>query len=160
MIREFYGDIFDSGADVIVHQVNCQGVMGSGIAFQVKERFPEVYKEYKLRCDSYPNSMKNELLGQCLLVHTNTNQIIANLFAQLHYGRKGIYTDYLKFEECLRNLKNELERFENKIWKVAFPYKIGSARGGGNWERIKGLIELYFKDSQNINIEIWRFDNG
>lgn len=34
-IRIVNGDIFQSGADIIVHQVNCQGVMKSGVARQV-----------------------------------------------------------------------------------------------------------------------------
>ena len=38
MIEHIKCDIFESGADAILHQVNCQGVMGSGIAKQVKEK--------------------------------------------------------------------------------------------------------------------------
>ena len=33
--------------DVIGHVVNCQGVMGGGIAKSIKERYPSVYEEYK-----------------------------------------------------------------------------------------------------------------
>lgn len=40
MIKHIKGDIFQSGADVILHQVNCQGVMGSGVAKQVREKYP------------------------------------------------------------------------------------------------------------------------
>ena len=32
---------------VICHQVNCQGVMGAGIAKQIRARWPEVYEDYK-----------------------------------------------------------------------------------------------------------------
>ena len=42
---------------------------------------------------------------------------------------------------------------------IAFPYKIGSVRGGANWEIIYKMIEEVFKDT-NINVEIWRYDNG
>lgn len=40
------GNVFDSDADIICHQVNCQGVMGSGVAKEVRERYPEVYYAY------------------------------------------------------------------------------------------------------------------
>ena len=40
------GNVFDSDADIICHQVNCQGVMGSGVAKEVRERFPNVYEQY------------------------------------------------------------------------------------------------------------------
>lgn len=31
----------------LVHQVNCLGVMGAGLAAEVKRRYPGVYKVYK-----------------------------------------------------------------------------------------------------------------
>lgn len=40
MIKVINGDLFTSKANFIVHQVNCQGVMGSGVAAQVAENFP------------------------------------------------------------------------------------------------------------------------
>lgn len=40
------GNVFDSDAKIICHQVNCQGVMGSGVAKEVRERYPKVYEQY------------------------------------------------------------------------------------------------------------------
>lgn len=40
------GDLFKTPFEIIAHQVNCQGVMGSGVAKQVKEKFPYVYSTY------------------------------------------------------------------------------------------------------------------
>ena len=45
MIHYVKGNLLDSDCDYICHQVNCQGVMGSGIAKQIRERWPEVYKD-------------------------------------------------------------------------------------------------------------------
>ena len=36
-VKYVEGNIFDCTEDIIVHQTNCQGVMGHGIALQVKE---------------------------------------------------------------------------------------------------------------------------
>ena len=47
MIQYYNGSIFDSKADILCHQVNCQGAFGYGIAGQVKKLFPEVEKTYK-----------------------------------------------------------------------------------------------------------------
>lgn len=41
MIKHVKADIFTTDCDIIVHQVNCYGVMGAGIAKQVKERYPD-----------------------------------------------------------------------------------------------------------------------
>lgn len=47
MIEYCNGDILDSGADLICHQVNCQGAFGRGMAGAIRQRFPEVEKTYK-----------------------------------------------------------------------------------------------------------------
>ena len=36
------GDILRSDTDIIVQQVNCQGVMGAGLAKQIASQYPEV----------------------------------------------------------------------------------------------------------------------
>ena len=41
------GNILDYDKDIIVQQVNCQGVMGGGLAKQILMKYPEVPKEYK-----------------------------------------------------------------------------------------------------------------
>jgi O-acetyl-ADP-ribose deacetylase (regulator of RNase III) len=48
MIHYVKGNLLDSNCDYICHQVNCQGVMGSGIARQIRERYPVVYLYYKM----------------------------------------------------------------------------------------------------------------
>ena len=47
MIKVVYGDLMQATEDIIVHQVNCKGVMGSGVAKQIKANFPEVFNEYR-----------------------------------------------------------------------------------------------------------------
>lgn len=44
------GDLFDCGIPAIAHGVNCQGVMGAGIALQFRQRYPEMYESYRRRC--------------------------------------------------------------------------------------------------------------
>jgi O-acetyl-ADP-ribose deacetylase (regulator of RNase III) len=45
------GDIFESGADILVNPVNCKGVMGAGLALEFKKRFPDMYKYYRWLCE-------------------------------------------------------------------------------------------------------------
>lgn len=44
------GDVFASGADVLVNPVNCVGIMGAGLALQFKHRFPEMFARYAAAC--------------------------------------------------------------------------------------------------------------
>lgn len=90
-LKEYVGDLFDSGADILVHQTNCAGVMGAGIARQVKERYPEVFRLYKNCCLRLP---QDQLIGTTLIVQIGKHQYIANCFGQRQYGRSGRYTEY------------------------------------------------------------------
>ena len=62
MIKIIDGDLFTSKANFIVHQVNCQGVMGSGVAAQVVEKFSHVETEYR-KYLRYCKKNKTKALG-------------------------------------------------------------------------------------------------
>lgn len=140
MIKHIKCNIFESGADVICHQVNCQGVMGSGIAKQVREKYPNVYKEYKDLCDLefYPKN----LLGIAQSVHANDKTIIVNIFAQENFGYDGkCYTDYNALREGFETVRDN-----NKEDVIAIPYLMGCHRGGGDWNVVYKMIEEVFAD--------------
>jgi O-acetyl-ADP-ribose deacetylase (regulator of RNase III) len=157
MIKHIKCDIFKSGADVICHQVNCQGVMGSGIAKQVKEKYPWVYGTYRdFVFDKY-GQKKNSiaLLGRSLKVFINETTVIENLFGQDTYGRESkIYTDYSALETALRIVKL---RSAGKT--IAIPYLIGCARGGGDWNIVYKMIEDIFGDS-DCDVLICEYNGG
>ena len=48
MIKEIIGDATKAGADILAHQTNCVGVMGAGIAKQIRTNLlsKEDYKKY------------------------------------------------------------------------------------------------------------------
>ena len=52
MIRVLVGDIFESKAQTLVNTVNTVGVMGKGVALAFKEHFPDMYEDYRKRCES------------------------------------------------------------------------------------------------------------
>lgn len=148
MIHYFNQDITTARQQVIVHQVNCQGRMGSGVAKAIREKFPNVYTEYKKYCENSTNT----LLGDCQIVEidephrTRTGkQYVANLFAQDRYGYDGkLYTSYDAFLSGLRKLKEFC--IKNNIKSIAFPEKIGCGRGGADWQIISRMIETTFED--------------
>lgn len=43
------GDIFECNRFTLVNTVNCVGVMGKGIAFEFKKRYPDMFTEYVLK---------------------------------------------------------------------------------------------------------------
>jgi len=136
-------DLLKSRQDIIGHQVNCQGVMGKGLALQIK-RLGGVYEEYQNFCKSEDN--KANLLGKCQIVKSTEGRYVANLFGQCNYNKIGENirrTDYHKLEESLYNLKDYAVK--NKL-SVALPYKIGCELAGGDWNIVKDIILKVFND--------------
>jgi O-acetyl-ADP-ribose deacetylase (regulator of RNase III) len=41
------GNLLDVNDGIIVHGCNCQGVWGSGVAKQMKEKYPEAFTKYQ-----------------------------------------------------------------------------------------------------------------
>lgn len=119
MIKVVQGNILNCKEDIIGHQVNCQGVMGSGLAKQLRVAYSNLYPSYKKYCNSHTS---HQLLGKCHIVRCES-KIVANLYGQLNYGRKKIrYTDY----DALKAALYELKHFsEPRYLSIALPYKIG-----------------------------------
>ena len=152
MIKHIKCDIFESGADIICHQVNCQGVMGSGVAKQVREKYPWVYGEYKDFCGLYDSS---DLLGFNLVTYIDETHKIANLFGQDMFGYDGkCYTNYNALRGALQDLKIY---YPNQI--IAIPYLMGCHRGGGDWNVVYQMIEEVFADYDG-EVLICEYDGG
>ena len=152
MIKHIKCDIFESGADIICHQVNCQGVMGSGIAKQVRQRYPWVYAHYKYLCNE---ETPDELLGVIEEVYINEIQMIINIFGQKDFGYDGkCYTDYDKLKSALETIKTY---HNNK--SIAIPYLMACHRGGGDWNIVYKMIEEIFADSE-CEVLICEYNGG
>ncbi len=144
-IRIVNGDIFQSGADVIVHQVNCQGVMGSGVARQVREKYPLVFDAYQRLCRNTLNP-----LGRTLFVTTPDGTVIANLFAQEKFGYDGkCYTDYCALRKCLAEVR---AKCYDKV--IAIPYMMACHRGGGDWDKVSRMIE---EELEDCNVTFYKY---
>lgn len=147
------GDLLKSDVDIIAHQTNCMGVMGAGIALSIKNKYPEMFNQYKRVTNSYKN--KKQLLGRCLLIsedgkiiktnskiENNNVKIIANLFGQYSFG-KGLQTDYEALKKALLELKNFAK--SNNL-SVGIPYNIGCGNAGGDWAIVENIIKEIFID--------------
>lgn len=157
MVHYKTGNLLDAPVDYICHQVNCQGRMGSGIAKQIKERWPVVYDQYiaafkereeevvKL-CGQWETQIdvSETLLGHLQQVPVSDKQTVINMFAQQWYGYDGKrYTSYDAFWACLGGIRDSIPKGS----KIGFPMGIGCGLGGANWEVISTMIEeVLYKD--------------
>lgn len=134
------GDITEVKSGIIVHQVNTLGIMGGGLALQIKNKFPKAFTEYIKFLDE---KKRVKILGLINIVDINNDLSICNLFGQstINIGMKN--TSYDAIDTGLKSLSDYIE--SNNIMKdVYFPYKMGSDLGGGNWNVVFEIIEQYF----------------
>lgn len=151
MIHFVKGDLLDSPCDYICHQVNCRGVMGAGIAEQIRERWPEVCEYYGDRCLQFRYN-DDVLLGSIddiAIEDDELNRRVINMYAQSTYGFNHYrYTSYDAFEDCLYQIKRHVPICDT----VGFPKGIGCGLGGGNWDIVLKLIEIVLGDSHEVYI--------
>lgn len=153
LIEFKHGNVLLSGADFICHQVNCQGVMGKGLAKQIRDKYPQHYQDYIKICESY-KTCKSFLLGHGFVTNVD-NQKIIGLFAQLNYGTNKCQTSYNDLELCFTNLCAYIdENYDNTV-RVAIPYLLGCGLAGGSWDEVYHIINLVFLNRENIILEIW-----
>ena len=142
MIKYVHGSLLDSDCNYICHQVNCRGKMNSGVAKFIREKWPEVFALYTRYVDG---ASPDDLLGRDEFIPINPNQQVVNMFAQRDYGYDGRrYTSYDAFWRCLVGLRQDTPA--NATY--AFPRKIGSDRGGANWNVIRTMINEVLGDRE------------
>lgn len=148
MIKIVNGDLLDASEIMIVHQVNCKGVMGSGVAKSIRERYPKAYDSYKKHC----NLSGSSLLGKIQVVNINQERKVVNMFAQDSYGRSKQYTDLKAFKTCVLKLVDYAKK--NNIETIAMPYKIGCGRGGADWDSVYSILCDSFNRS-NVDLTLY-----
>lgn len=141
MIKTVVGDLLDATEDIIVQQVNCRSVMGSGVAKAIYTRWPEVKTEYHKFCRR--STSPYDLLGKVQLIDVEPGKAVANVFGQLNYGRTAgkVYTDYVALTKAFDQLRTA---FHDK--SLAFPYNFGCGLANGSWSVVYKMICTYFND--------------
>lgn len=144
---------------IIIQQVNAQGVMGSGVAKDIRDRYPVVFEEYSKVVK--PNGLYDrgiEYMGMMIPVQVDTNLWVCNIVGQQFYGREpekqwlGRYTSYDALQLGLRKVYQfALENFvltDDLKWAtrptIHYPL-IGCGLGGGEWSIVKAIIDSELK---------------
>ncbi len=124
------GDLFTSSAQVLVNPVNCEGVMGRGLAVEFKCRWPSMFVVYQEACRT----------GACAIgrpwVCWSTFPIIV-CFPTKDSWRSPSQLSYI--DAGLERLVEYIPRF---IHSLAFP-KLGTGNGGLSWEEVQPVMERY-----------------
>lgn len=127
--------------NIIVHGCNCQNTMGSGIAKELRDRYPGVYEADTLAGKTWQTPVAK--LGNFSTYATVGKQgnlfVVVNAYTQLHYLPRGV--DHFEYESFYIILK-KLEYIVNEGFNIGFPY-IGMGLAGGDSKRIIDLLETF-----------------
>lgn len=123
------GNIFNiPGVSNYAHGCNCAGAMGKGIAVQFKEKFPEMYLQYKKLCRSGTFT-----LGEVFMYNYGDGRVF-NLGTQQSWTTKAeISAVNVAIGKMLQLAA------ENQVTQIALP-KIGAGLGKLDWESVKRVI--------------------
>ncbi len=142
MMRVQYqkGDIFDSKAQVIVNTVNCEGVMGKGLALAFKERYPAMFAVYQQDCKA--GKLR---IGRPTLYKASTPWI-------LNFPTKDHWRPPSKLEYLEKGLEYLVANYQKAgIQSIAFP-KLGAQNGKLSWDDVGPLMAKYLSQ---LDIDVY-----
>lgn len=144
-IRFIQGNIFGSRCQTLVNTVNCVGVMGAGLAFECRLRYPQMYERYAQLCAS------GELRVGRLWLYKQAGRWVLNFPTKQHW----------KDPSTLDYLRMGLDKFvatyrERGVASVAFPL-LGAQHGGLDPAAVRALMEQYLSRC-TIPVEIYQHD--
>lgn len=134
--------------EIIAHGCNCQNTMGSGIAKQMRAKWPGVYIADTKATMQWPNPVAK--LGNFSTYVTKTSVgtglIVVNCYTQLHYFPRGMdHFNYASFELILLKL---LELAKPGV-RFGFPH-IGMQLAGGDPKRIIPMFEHFADEATKL----------
>lgn len=129
MIELKQGNIFDSEAEVLLNPVNTEGVMGKGLAYQFKLKYPENFKLYYNKC----KNLELEIGKELVYVFENGKYVV-------NFPTKKTWREDSKLEYIKMGL-DKLKEFilKNNIRSVAIP-PLGAGNGKLDWSVVKNEI--------------------
>jgi O-acetyl-ADP-ribose deacetylase (regulator of RNase III) len=124
------GDLFNHpGLDALAHGCNCAGAMGKGIAVEFKKRWPDMFTEYKKRCDAgtfRPGGIFQWKVGGLTIFNLGTEQ----------HWRTGAELPAIEASTLEMVKLAEAE----KVQRIGLP-RLGAGLGGLAWGDVRGLLE-------------------
>lgn len=141
MISEVTGDILLSKAQVIAHGVAPNDPFHQGLALQLRERWPALYKDFRHYCQTY-----HPKPGGAWLWMGADGQRVASLFTQeaaYEHGARPGHATAQHVGHALRELRHQIEA--EKFRSVALP-RLATGVGGMEWRDVQPLIAQHLGD--------------
>lgn len=156
MIREVTGNILTADVEALVNPVNTVGVMGAGLAKQVKLAYPGVFREYVEACRS------GLLAPGCVMAHRVNNPTGSSCLRYIiSFPTKQDWRNPSRLvRDGLVSLRDTLKwiPIDNPalapIRSIALPC-LGCGLGGLDWAEVRELIHAKLGDLHEIEILLY-----
>jgi O-acetyl-ADP-ribose deacetylase (regulator of RNase III) len=150
--RYIVGDITETELKHIAHGVNCQNVMGSGVAKALFDKWPNVKEQYHSHMTNLGKLGRKpeDFLGGYDTIQVEPDKFVHNLFTQLNFGYDG--QRYVNYNAVVTSLK-----FASGLYNDGTPWaipKIGCGLAGGNWN----FMEQLLNDAFGNRLELWVYE--
>ncbi|MBK7395301.1 MAG: macro domain-containing protein [Myxococcales bacterium] len=136
------GNLLTVDADALVNTVNCEGVMGKGLALQFKKAFPEVFASYARAC-----KLGEVRPGKMHVVQRQTSPRVIINFPTKEQWRRPSRLEYV--QGGLLDLCRTIQHLG--IRSIAVP-PLGCGNGGLAWSAVKSLIVEAFSGLPRVRV--------
>ncbi len=129
MIELATGNMFTADVEALVNPVNCVGVMGKGLAFEFKKRYPAAFTAYAKACKA------GEVEPGSIFVFEAGERVILHFPTKRHFRDESTLTD---IDLGLTALADEIEA--RGLRSIGVP-ALGCEAGGLDWNDVRPRIE-------------------
>lgn len=165
-MKELEGNILSVQEGIIVHGCNCRGVMGAGIARQIRDKWPDVYSAYSshrakagLRLGDvvavggkglferkaaarHLNTVSHQLPDGLIVVNAMTQYDFGNDKTVVYADAEAIYAAFARIRVIARD----------SGLPVHFP-QIGCGLANGKWEHVAPIIRNAL--GKSVDATVW-----
>ena len=138
------GNILSVTSGIIVQQVNAQGVMASGVAKAIRDKYPIVFEEYARYVGPAYQQKENGrgLLGDIIVTAVTPDLLVVSIIGQQFFGRDGKrYTSYDALDIGFKEVATLVDDLKLNV-EVHHPL-LGAGLGGGDWQIIEAIIKSH-----------------
>jgi len=143
------GNIFDTEMQTITITVNCVGVMGKGIALEMKKRCKPAYENYQNLCEN-----KDMQMGEPVIYDDEEVLKDKNI---LFFPTKFDWRNKSELFQIKKGLEYFAKNYDEMgVESIAFP-ALGCSNGGLNWSDVKPVMYEFL---EGLDIEIKIYEPG
>jgi len=149
-IIERRGNIFTTSCEVLALTVNCEGVMGAGIALEGRLRWPEMFNVYEAFCAS--DGMKPGVLLWWGPDERGTRVLC--------FPTKAGWKQPSRLEFINKGLRTLASEYRGQgVNSIAMPH-LGCSHGGLTWDQVLPAIQKELAPLDELTVELWEFDSS